>query len=164
MKTTTNRSGTQASAAQQVKAFIAKFDPAHQKLIRAVRAALGRHFPTGAELAYDNYNFFVLGYGPTERPSDAVVSIACGANGVGLCFIHGATLPDPQRILLGSGNQTRFIRLDSTDVLKRPEVVELLQRAIARARTPFPTRGHRALIVRSISAKQRPRRRSPSFA
>jgi hypothetical protein len=164
MKTTTRRNGTNASAPQQVKACIAKFDPAHQKLIRAVRAALSRHFPTGAELAYDNYNFFVLGYGPTERPSDAVVSIACGANGVGLCFLHGATLPDPQRILLGSGNQTRFIRLESADVLKRPEVAALLERAIARARTPFPTRGRRVLIVRAISAKQRPRRRSPSSA
>jgi len=162
VKTTTSRSGTSVSAEQQVKGFIAKFDPAHQKLIRAVRAALRRHFRTGTELAYDNYNFFVLGYGPTDRPSDAVVSMACGANGVGLCFIHGATLPDPQKILLGSGRQTRFIRLESTDVLKRPEVVDMLERAIARARTPFPTRGSRTLIVRSVSAKQRPRRRSPS--
>jgi hypothetical protein len=162
VKTTTSRSGTSVSAEQQVKGFIAKFDPAHQKLIRAVRAALRRHFRTGAELAYDNYNFFVLGYGPTDRPSDAVISMACGANGVGLCFIHGATLPDPKKILLGSGNQTRFIRLDSTAVLKRPEVVEMLERAIARARTPFPALGPRTLIVRSVSAKQRPRRRSPS--
>jgi hypothetical protein len=162
VKTTTSRSGTTASAEQRVKGFIAKFDPAHQKLIRAVRAALHRHFPTGAELAYDNYNFFVLGYGPTDRPSDAVVSMACGANGVGLCFIHGATLPDPKKILLGSGNQTRFIRLQSADVLKRPEVIALLELAIARATTTFPTRGPRTLIVRSISAKQRPRRRSPS--
>jgi hypothetical protein len=160
VKKTTSRNGTKASAEQQVKGFIAKFDPAHQKLIRAVRAALRPHFPTGAELAYDNYNFFVLGYGPTEAPSDAVVSMACGANGVGLCFIHGATLPDPKKVLLGSGNQTRFIRLESADVLKRPEVVALIERAIARARSPFPARGPRALIVRSVSAKQRPRRRS----
>ncbi|HEY7187919.1 MAG TPA: hypothetical protein VH436_15300 [Vicinamibacterales bacterium] len=162
MKTTTSRSGTRVGAEQQVKGFIAKFDPSHQKLIRAVRAALRRYFPTGAELAYDNYNFFVLGYAPTDRPSDAVVSMACGANGVGLCFIHGATLSDPKKILLGSGNQTRFIRLESAAVLKRPEVVEMLERAIAQARTPFPRRGTRALIVRSVSAKQRPRRRPPS--
>jgi hypothetical protein len=162
VKTTTSRSGTSVGAEQQVKGFIAKFDPAHQKLIRAVRAALRRYFPTGAELAYDNYNFFVLGYGPTDRPSDAVVSMACGANGVGLCFIHGATLPDPKKILLGSGNQTRFIRLDSAAVLRRPEVIAMLERAIAQARAPFPARGARALIVRSVSAKQRPRRRPPS--
>jgi hypothetical protein len=44
------------------------------------------------------------------------------ANGVGLCFIHGARLPDPNKALLGSGHQTRFIRIDSPRVLERPGV------------------------------------------
>ena len=59
----------------------------------------------------------MIGYGPTERPSNAILSLTGSANGVGLCFIHGASLPEPQRILLGSGNQTRFIRVDSAEVL-----------------------------------------------
>jgi hypothetical protein len=77
---------------------------------------------------------------------------------VGLCFIHGARLPDPKRILLGSGKQTRFIRLESADVLARPEVEALIAEAIARAKTPLPATGRRKLIIRSVSAKQRPRR------
>jgi hypothetical protein len=59
-----------AKPEHQVRTFIAKFEPHHQSLIRAVRRALRRRFPTAYELAYDNYSFFVLGYGPTERPSD----------------------------------------------------------------------------------------------
>ena len=145
---------------QQVKAFIGKFDTKNQTLIRQVRTALRQWFPTGSELVYDNYNFFVLGYAPTERPSDAVVSMACSSKGVGLCFIHGATLPDPKKMLRGSGNQTRFIHLDSAEILRRPEVETLLSLAIERARTPFPTSGKRKLIVRSISKKQRPRRKA----
>ena len=86
-----------ANPEAQVRAFIAKFDPQNRTLIRAVRKALRRRFITAYELAYDNYNFFVLGYSPTDRPSDAVVSMAAGANGVGLCFIRGATLPDPKK-------------------------------------------------------------------
>jgi hypothetical protein len=143
----------------QVRRFIAKFEPRHQSLIRAVRKALRRRFPTAYELAYDNYNFFVLGYGPTERPSDCVVSMAAGANGVGLCFIHGARLPDPHKILLGSGNQTRFIRLESADVLARPDVRALITAAVARSRTPFRGSGRGTLIIRSIATKQRPRRK-----
>ena len=77
----------------------------------------------------DNYNFFVIGYGPTERPSDAILSLTGAAKGVGLCFIHGASLPDPQKILLGSGNQTRFIRADSVEVLPRPAVEGLITAA-----------------------------------
>src|SRR6476659_433983 len=85
-----------ATAEQQLKGFIAKFDPALQTLIRAVRKAVRRRMPSAHEIVYDNYNFFVIGYGPTERPSDAIVSIAANANGVGLCFIHGAKLADPK--------------------------------------------------------------------
>jgi hypothetical protein len=148
-----------AAAEGQLKTFIAKFEPEHQKLIRAVRKALDKRFPAAYELAYDNYNFFVIGYSSTERPSDAIVSIVAGANGVGLCFIHGTKLPDPHKLLLGSGNQTRFIRIETVDVLARPEVESLLAAAIARAQTPLPTRGRGRLIIRSVSAKQRPRRR-----
>ncbi len=91
--------------------------------------------------------------------SDSIVSIAARANGVGLCFIRGASLPDPKKLLLGSGNQTRFIRLESAAVLARPEVEALIAAAIARAKTPLPATGRGQLIIRSVSAKQRPRRK-----
>jgi hypothetical protein len=143
-----------------VRGFIDKFDPENRRLIRAVRRALRDRFPTAYELAYDNYNFFVLGYSPTERPSEAIVSMAAGANGVGVCFLRGATLPDPKKVLLGSGNQTRFIRVPSVGVLARPEIKALFAAAVAQSRTRFRKTGKPALIVRSISAKQRPRRRA----
>jgi hypothetical protein len=149
---------TSANAEKQLAAFIGKFSDTDQRLIRAVRRALRRRFPTANELVYDNYNFFVIGYSPTERPSDSIVSMAARANGVGLCFIYGARLPDPNKVLLGSGNQTRFIRLDSVGVLDRPEVKALVAAAIAQARAPLPTSGRGKLIIRSISAKQRPRK------
>jgi hypothetical protein len=147
------------SAEKQLKTFIAKFDPKDQRLIRAVRSAVRKRFPTANELVYDNYNFFVIGYSPTERPSDAIVSIAARANGVGLCFIHGASLPDPKKLLLGSGNQTRFIRLESAAALAHPDIETLVAAAIARSKTPLPATAHGKLIIRSVSAKQRPRRR-----
>ncbi|MDP9226695.1 MAG: DUF1801 domain-containing protein [Actinomycetota bacterium] len=159
MKSGTTVARTSADAEKQLKGFIAKFGPKHQPLIRAVRKALRKRFPSAYELAYDNYNFFVLGYGPTERPSDCIVSMAAGANGVGLCFIRGASLPDPKKILLGSGNQTRFIRIESVDVLERPEVKALVAAATALAKTPLRATGRGTLIIRSVSAKQRPRRR-----
>ena len=144
-------------AEKQLTSFINKFDPKHRSLIRSVRKELRKRFPTANELAYDNYNFFVIGYGPTERPSDCIVSIAAAASGVGLCFIQGASLPDPDRILLGEGNQTRFIRLESASRLNRPEVKALLA-AAARSKTPLPTTASGKLIIRSVSAKQRSRR------
>jgi hypothetical protein len=138
-----------------------KFDWKDQRLIRAVRTAVRKRFPTANELVYDNYNFFVIGYSPTEKPADAIVSIAARANGVGLCFIHGAGLPDPKKLLLGSGKQTRFIRLESAAVLEHPDVEALVAAAIGRAKAPLPAKGRGKLIIRSVSKKQRPRRKPP---
>ena len=148
-----------ADAEKQLKSFIDKFEPKQQTLIRAVRKALRKRFPTANEFVYDNYNFFVIGYGPTERPSDCIVSMFAGANSLGLCFLWGAKLPDPKKILRGSGNQTRSIRLESADVLARPEVEALISAAVAQAKAPMATSGRGKLIIRSVSAKQRPRRK-----
>jgi uncharacterized protein DUF1801 len=156
----TSAANKPTDAEKQLRAFISKFEPKQQTLIRAVRSALRRRFPTAHELAYDNYNFFVIGFSPTERPSDAIVSMAAAANGVGLCFIRGASLRDPNKILLGSGKQTRFIRLESAAVLARPEVESLLAAAIAQAKAPLPASGRGKLIIRSVSTKQRPRRKA----
>ena len=149
-----------ADPEDQLRSFIAKFEPKHQKLIRAVRRVLRREFPTAHELVYDNYNFFVIGYSPTERPSDSIFSIAAASNGIGLCFIHGASLPDPKKLLTGAGKQTRFLRLESAAVLDRPEVKTLFSHAVAKSKAPMPAKGRRKLIIRSVSAKQRPRRKS----
>jgi hypothetical protein len=147
---------------KQLAGFIAKFERGHQALIRAARKILRKRFATAHELVYDNYNFFVIGYSPTLRPSDSIVSLTAGASGVGLCFIRGAALADPDGLLLGSGSQTRFIRLESASVLTRPAVEELIAGAIAQSRTPLRASGRRELVIRSVSAKQRPRRRAGS--
>src|ERR1700688_2492432 len=143
---------------QQLKGFIAKFDPAIGMQIRECRSAMRKRFPTANELVYDNYNFFVIGYCTTERPSDCVVSLAANSKGVGFSFYRGATLPDPHRILQGSGSQNRFVRLDGVATLSRPEVQQLLDAAEAQADPAFVKVGGGKLIIRSISQKQRPRR------
>jgi len=156
------RAGSTADASaggeNQLKSFIDKFTPHHAALIQSVREVLRKRLPTANELVYDNYNFFVIGYCSTERPSDCIVSIAAAANGVGLSFYYGASLPDPHRLLQGSGKQNRFIRVESSATLERPEVEELIATAVAMARTPLPANGTGKLIIQSISENQKPRR------
>lgn len=147
-----------SSAASQLKAFIDKFSTGDQMLIRAVRASMRKRFPTANELVWDNYNFFVIGYSPTERPTDSVVSIAARENGIGVCFIHGAKLRDPNKLLLGSGKQTRFFRVESAGLLDTPEVGKLFSQAVRNSKIPFAKSGRGKLIIRSVAAKQRPRK------
>lgn len=153
-------SKTSATGEQQLSGFIEKFDSKNAALIRAVRKVLRKRLPTANELVYDNYNFFVIGYCSSERPSDCILSIAAGANGVGLSFYYGAALPDPHKLLLGSGSQNRYIRIESAATLSRKEVEELIAAAIAQAKTPLSASGKSKLIIRSISNKQRPRRKA----
>ncbi len=147
------------SAEAQLKAFIAKFDAKDQRLIRAARKVMRARLPTANELVYDNYNFFVIGYGPTERPSDAILSLAAQANKLALCFLWGKRLPDPTRRLRGDGSQTRSLPLNSASDLSDPDVDALIAAAVDLARQPFPATGRGRLIIRSVSAKQRPRRK-----
>jgi hypothetical protein len=149
-----------ATVEHQLAKFIAKFDPANARLIRALRAELRQLLPTAIELVYDNYNFFVIGYSATERPSNCIVSLAAAANGVGLSFYYGATLPDPQHLLLGNGKQNRFLRLPDVNTLRLPGVRALIRKAIAEAKTPLPAGDGGYTVIKSVSAKQRPRRKS----
>ncbi len=146
------------SPEKQLAGFIAKFTPEMAARIRAVRRKMRRRLPTAVELVYDNYNFFVIGYGPNERASEAIFSIAAQAKGVALCFLQGAKLPDPKKILRGSGNVVRSVRLETESTLERPEVRALMKAALARAKVSMPKSGAHRLFIKSVSAKQRPRR------
>ena len=146
------------SPSTQISGFISKFDPRVAKTIRACRAALRKLLPTAIEQVYDNYNFLAIGYCTTERTSDCILSLACSAKGVALSFYYGASLPDPEGVLLGSGNQNRFIRLAGPETLKEPAVSAIIQAAIAQASSPLSATGKGYSMVKSVSAKQRPRR------
>jgi hypothetical protein len=160
VKSPTSSSVGCVSPSKQLAAFLAKFDPKVANVIRKSRAELRKLLPTAIELVYDNYNFFVIGYAATQRASDCIVSIAAASNGVGLSFYRGASLPDPKKLLLGAGKQNRFIRLPTSELLRSPEVVALLRAAVKQAKTPLPATGGGHTIIKSISAKQRPRRKS----
>jgi hypothetical protein len=147
-----------SSPARQLNTFLDRFDPPIRKIVREARARLRRRLPTAIELVYDNYNALAIGFASSERASDAIVSIAVYARGVNLYFIYGVALPDPHRLLLGSGNQGRFIRLESAGMLDRPEIDALLTAAIGETDTPLPRSGRGRLIIKSVSPKQRARR------
>jgi hypothetical protein len=101
----------------------------------------------------------VIGFGPTRRASDAILSLAAHARGVNLCFLQrGAELPDPTSTLRGSGKVVRNVALDSPADLDRPDV-NATHRRCSRAlpRPPMNASERGELVIMSVSAKQRPR-------
>lgn len=142
----------------QLAAMLAKFDPAMEKFGKAAHKKMHALLPTATQMVYDNYNFFVIGFGPSERASEAICSLAMDAHGIRLCFLWGKGLPDPEGLLRGAGNQVRNVWLDSAADLDKPAVKALLAEAVRRGKVAMPATGKGPLIIKSVSAKQRPRR------
>jgi hypothetical protein len=148
-----------ADPAVQLASFLAKFTPEIAALTEAILARMRKRYPTALELVYDNYNALAIGFCPTERTSEAIFSIAVFPRWVSLFFLQANRgLPDPENLLQGDGNVARHIRLPKAATLDEPAVKALMLEAASRAIVPFDPKGVRRLIIKSISAKQRPRR------
>jgi len=145
------------SPAQQLRAFIAKYTPEIGAAARSALATMRKRLPGAVELVYDNYNALAIGFGPTERASDAIFSIAVYPRWVSLFFLQGATLSDPQKLLRGSGSRVRHVVLEEGTLEKRA-VRELMAQALRKARKRLDGKAPRRLMIKSVSAKQRPRR------
>jgi hypothetical protein len=146
------------SPSAQLAGFLAKFTPEVAALARAALVTMRKRLPGAIELVYDNYNALAIGFAPTERASDAVFSIAVFPRRPILCFLQtGPQLPDPGGLLEGDGKRVRHIPLESPGVLDTPAVRTLMKEALERADVPFDRRAKSRIVIKSISAKQRPR-------
>jgi hypothetical protein len=143
---------------QELDSFLAKFTPKIASQARKVLKKMRARLPGAVELVYDNYNALAIGFGPTDRSSDAIFSIAVFPRWVSLFFLQGAKLEDPAGLLQGKGSQVRHIVLEEVSTLDRPPVKALMKKALAKARRPLDDKSRGRVIIKSISAKQRPRR------
>jgi hypothetical protein len=149
------------SAEAELRTLIAKFAPEHVRLISTMRRSLRKRLPTAHELVYEYRAWFVISYSPNQRGYEGVLAIRGSADGVKLFFNRSKELPDPAKLLQGSGKQMRSINVEATSTLARPEVARLIDEAIARNPVPFARAGRGSVVIRSTSAKQR-RGRRPS--
>ena len=70
-----------------------------------MRRWLRKRLPTAHEVVYEYRDCFVISYSPNERGYEGVLAIRASADGVRLYFNHGKGLPDPEKLLQGSGNR-----------------------------------------------------------
>ena len=149
-----------ASPKAQLDGFLDRFTPPLAKSARGVLAAMRRLCPGATELVYDNYNALAIGFATGERVKDVWFSIAIYPNWASLFFFKTLPLKDPDKLLKGAGSTTRHIVLkDGAATLTEPGVAALIAQALDKAGHPFPG-GKGRIVIKSVSAKQRPRRPS----
>jgi hypothetical protein len=156
----TQSAAERRSAEAQLRTLIARFAPKHLRLVGAMRKSLRKRLPTAHEVVYEyrNLGAVVISFSPNERGYEGVLAIRASADGVKLYFNRGKELPDPAKLLQGA-SQTRWINVEGASTLARPEVVRLIEEAIARNHVPFAPAGCGSVVIRSTSAKQRRPRR-----
>ena len=157
-------SAPQSAAARQaaeaeLRTLNDRFAPAHQQLVGAMRRWLRKRLPTAHEVVYEYRDCFVISFSPNEHGYEGVFGIRTSADGVKLYFNRGKELPDPAKLLQGSGNQVRSIDVEGAPTLARPEVVRLIDEAIACNPVPFARAGRGSVVIRSTSAQKRRQRR-----
>ena len=149
-------------ADKQLDRFLDAYTPEVADIARKTLAKLRKRLPNAIEMVYDNYNALACGFGPSERVSEVIFSIAVYPKHVNFFFLQGAKLPDPDGLLQGEGSRVRHIRLEDEKTLDRPDVKAMMATAMKMAKVPFDTTTKYRLVIKSVSAKQRPRRPVPA--
>ena len=145
-------------AQEQLDGFVDKFTPAVASLTRALLARMRARIPGAQILVYDNYNALAIGFCRNDKAGQAILSLAVMPKWVTLCFLHGVSLSDPHKLLKGEGSRVRNVRLHTHDALDDPKIEALVAEALAITSWPIDPDEPQRLIIKSISAKQRPRR------
>lgn len=117
-----------------LRKFLAPYGPAIARVFLATRKVLLTAAPDATELIYDAYNAVAVAYSFTDRLSEAFCHVAAYRHHVNLGFNQGARLPDPQRLLLGTGANIRHIRIVTVDDLQRFGVRCLVHAAVEQGR------------------------------
>ena len=121
-------------------------------------------YPHCNELIYDNYNAVAFGWSPTDRVGHTFCSIAVGrsSHNVHFGFYWGSQIADPRKILLGEGNQYRYVLVKSREDFPKAYIKKLVKEAYTNslAKVKDKTQLMRgATITKSIStAKRSPKR------
>jgi hypothetical protein len=145
-----------ATAQQQLDGFIDKFDPKIAALARKALAHMRKRLPGAMVTVYDNYNALAIGFGPPGKA--APLSIALYPRWINLFFLFGVRLPDPHKLMTGSGSRVRSIRLDGMKTLKDEAVDALIAAAVIDIGWKLDPKAKGDLAIRLVSKNQRPRR------
>jgi hypothetical protein len=117
--------------------------------------------PQANELIYDNYNAVAFGWSPTDKVGHTICSIAVGrlSKNIHFGFYWGSELSDPDKILLGQGNQYRYILVTDKNTFPKAYIKKLVDEAYANSLSEVKDQKQIVqglTIVKSVSDKKRP--------
>lgn len=140
--------------------FLKPFPEEVKEVALWLREFVWRLYPTANELIYDNYNALAFGWSPTDRVGHTFCSIAVGRTSyhVHFGFYWGSQIADPKKILLGQGNQCRYILVKNKEDFPKAYITKLIKDAYTNSVSKIKDRTQikeGLTITKSISAVKR---------
>ncbi len=111
--------------------FLKSFPEECQKKALWLREFVWKLYPTANELIYDNYNALAFGWSPTDKVGHTFCSIAVGrtSHNVHFGFYWGSEIADPKKLLLGEGNQYRYLIVEDVNNFPKEYMEKLIKDA-----------------------------------
>jgi hypothetical protein len=140
--------------------FLKPFDKDIQETVLWLREFVWDRYPKTNELIYDNYNAVAFGWSPTDRVGHTFCSIAVGrtSKNIHFGFYWGSEIADPKKILLGEGNQYRYILVKDKKDFPKTYIQKLVKEAFANSLAKVKDKKQLMegmTITKSVSAKKR---------
>jgi hypothetical protein len=114
-----------------LKKFLKPFPPEVQETALWLRDFVWKLYPKSNELIYDNYNALAFGWSPTDRVGHVFCNIAIGRTSLNVHFgfYWGSQIADPEKKLIGNGNQYRYILVKDSKEFPKTYMKKLVKEA-----------------------------------
>jgi hypothetical protein len=140
--------------------FLKPFSGDIQETVLALREFVWDLYPQTNELIYDNYNALAFGWSPTDKVGHTFCSIAVGRTSMNIHFgfYWGSEIKDPKSVLLGEGNQYRYILVKTLESFPKTYIRKLIKEAYINSLSKVKDEKQiksGLTITKSVSAKKR---------
>lgn len=147
--------------------FLKPFGEDITELVMWLREFVWDQYPQANELIYDNYNALAFGWSPTEKVGHTFCSIAAGrtSKNIHFGFYWGSEISDPEKMLIGEGNQYRYILVTDKNKFPKAYIKKLVKEAYSNSLAKVKDKKQIVegkTIVKSISEKKREKKSKPS--
>ena len=144
---------------RQLLGYLASYDPHLADLTLALRELVLEEAPAAIESIFKGYAV-TIAFSFTGKPlKDGFCHIVTYDSHVNLGFNRGAQLPDPNRVLAGTGKSIRHITIHNQHELDRPFFRRYLQAAIELTGGPPTERASKRSTRTTPSRRKRSRQR-----
>jgi len=113
---------------KDLDAFLANYSREAREMALCLRSLVLDVFPQTIEIIDQKSGIIAYGYNSTYK--GLVCAIQPHMKHVNLMFSQGTRLPDPEKLLVGTGKQARHVKITGEDQTLNPALRRLLEEAV----------------------------------